>query len=751
MHRGLRRLRSRQVGLWTLLLAIAVGVGGLAVLGVQLIVDPQAVAWLNRLVPNWVPLPVTGLKSPQTLLAIQAEVKKAGRMPGAPLWLNATGKLTESPAGQADFLLPLLERTPNCSESCEQIVELRLYQAVPNRGQGKSAAQQFQLMDQLGVVGPSETVVTAPLVEDKAAKPGTVRSLPFKALTRLDVPKSLSGVWLNLEGWLVRGDRTLTYGHLLYLNPQRMRLGFLLEWNTTGTDPQWQEVTGGGDPEWVVDQTLGLEPKLRIYQVRSLTGQPTPVKLEAISLGASAIQRSGYTQALALARAGLWSSALTLLDQFKRDQPSVWTPAAQTQRDLIQSHARVTQTQATRTWSSPSQQALVNLLDGRWEKALQIFQEKPENSQEIAEWLRTDRGQIQNRVEATLKVFPAHVAAKTWGALIAAVQKGGKAGAILWLRKQPQTSLADRKTILAAVSRLSPTSSEVLTTLPATYGQLIGTAQVAPQFVPKDWFKPDTEPPLTLDPGQTWYRVAVSRVFDGSRWRSPQDLNLETVPKKLWNRLRLSIDPRLQVVVWSADGQPQAISVTIRALRWSGNRLEVLAMGEPFSALGVGAGPDPLAFSDYAVQWFSPGTAVLADLVQQQPAWAKRAIPVLARELDAARTLPPDTTLDWAGLEAAGLGTWSVELAPITHPTKPDVVLTLMPTTESGGKTTGKPRSLIFSTTGQLLYSEFSMDAGQTYVAIATLGTSSTPTLVVEAAGQYSLLRWSPKDQRFRF
>ncbi len=751
VYPGLRRLRSLQVGLWALLLATAIGVGGLAVLGVQLIVDPQAVAWLNRIVPNWVPLPVTGLKSPQTLLAIQAEVKKAGRNPGAPLWLSATGQLTESRASQADFLLPLLEQRPNCSEACEQIVELRLYQSVPNRGQGKSTAQQFQLMDQVGVVGPSETVVTAPLVEDKAAKPGTVRSLPFKALTRLDMPKSLSGVWLNLEGWLVRGDRTLTYGHMLYLNPQRMRLGFLLEWHTTGTEPQWQEVTAGGHPEWVVDQTLGLEPKFRVYQVRSSNNQLIPVKLEPISLGTSAIQKTGYTQALALARTGLWSPAVALLDRFRQDQPKVWTPAAQAQRDLIQLHARVTQNQATRTWPSPGQQALVNLLDGRWEEGLQIFQAKPDNRPEIVEWLQTDRGQIQSRVAATLKVFPAHLAAKTWGALLAAVQKGGKAGAILWLRQQPQTSLADRKTIMGVVSRLSPTSSEAVTMLPATYGQLLGTAQIAPQIVPQDWFKPDQESPLTLGVGQAWYRVSVSRVFDGNRWRSPQDLNLDTIPKKLWNRLRLSIDPRLQVVSWSDDGQPQTLSVTIRALRWSGQRLEILAMGEPFSALGLGKGPDPLAFSDYAVQWFSPGTAILADLVQQQPAWAKRAIPVLASELNTARALPPDTSLDWAGLEAVGLGTWSVELAPITHPTKPDVVLTLMPPTESEGKATGRPRSLIFSATGQLLYSEFSMDAGQTYVAIATLGTSSTPTLVVEDSGQYNLLRWSPKEQRFRF
>jgi hypothetical protein len=736
-----------------MLLTIAIAVGGLAWLGVQLIVDPQSVAWLNRIAPNWVPLPVTGLKPPQTLLEIRGEITKAGRIAGSPLWLNPAATFSDSRASQADLLFPLLERRPNCSENCEQIVELRVYQAIPRRGQGKPSEQQFQLMDQVIIAGPSETVVTAPLVEGKAANPGTVRSLPLTAVTRWDVPKSLPGIWLSLEGWLVRGDRTVAYGQVLHLNPQRMRLGSLLEWSSsTGTEPQWQEVTGGGDPELVVDQTLGLEPKLRVYQVRSLKGQPTPIKLDPISLGLSAIQRSGYTDALLLARTGLWSPAIARLKQFQRDQPA-WTAAAQAQRDVIQRHAQVTQAQADRTWSSPSQQALVNLLDGRWETALKIFQEKPENSQDIADLLRTDTGQIQNRVDATLKVVPTDLTVKTWGALLAAVQKGGKAGAILWLRKQSPTSAADRKKILAVVGRLSATPAEDSTMTPTGYGQLIGTAQALDAINPKDWFQPPADPPLQLAEGQAWYRVQVSRVFDGKRWRSPDDLNLGTVPKKLWQQLRLGIDPRLQVVRWLATGQPQTLSVMTRAVQWSGRGWEILALGDrlDLSPSGSGAGPRPLAFSDYAIQWFSPSTTTLADLVQQQPAWAKRAIPILARELNGAEALPPETSLDWAGLESLGLGSWSVELAPITHPTKPDVVLTLTPEALSAsGQPNGKPRSLIFSANGQLLYSEFSMDAGQTYVAIATLGNNGALTLIVEGSGRYDLLRWSPKEQRFR-
>ncbi len=757
----LARIFSPQVGLWTALTLAATVVGGGAWLGVQLIVNPQSVLWLNRIVPDWVPVPVTGLKPPQTLVEIRKDMTKAGRIAGSPLWLNPAGSFSESRDGKADVLFPVLFKPANCTADCEQIVELRLYQAVPDRLSGngsKKSEAQFQLVDQISISGPDETEVTAPLVEAKAAKPGTLRSLPLKALSRLEGTKSLPGVWLNLVGWLIRGDRTTAYGQILHFNPKQMHLGTLLDWSSpTGEEPQWQNVTGSSDPELVVDQTVGLEPKFKIYQVRSLKGQPTPVKLEPITLAVSAIQQPTYTNAIALARSGLWSPAAKQLDFFKQQKSVPWTAAAEAQRDFIQWHAKVTQTQADRTWASASQQALVNILDGRWEKALKIFQEKPENAQDIAELLRTDTGQIQNRVDATLKVTPAHQEAKIWGALLAAVQKGGKAGAILWLRKQPQTPAADIKKIMTVVARLAPAATTTAVMPTATNpGQVIGTAQAIAQIDPYDWRQPESSPPLKLEAAQTWYRVQVSRVFDGKRWRSPNDLNLAAYDNinALWQRLGFKTDPFLQVVLWSADGQQQTLYVSIKAVRLGGSSgLEILAAGDalPPAQNATGKPPLPLAFSDYAVQWFSPSTASLADWVQQQPTWARQAIPILARELKTAKALPPDTAPNWADLAPLGIGTWTVQLAPITHPTRPDVLLTLYPEMlPQPGQPGGKPRTLIFSGTGQLLYSEFSLDAGQTHLALATLGNNGPLTLVVAGHSSYNLLRWSPKDQAFR-
>jgi len=55
----------------------------------------------------------------------------------------------------------------------------------------------------------------------------------------------------------------------------------MLPWTTTGLVPQWQ-VTGGGFPELVVNQTVDLEPQLRVYQVKPLQFILNPM-LEAIS------------------------------------------------------------------------------------------------------------------------------------------------------------------------------------------------------------------------------------------------------------------------------------------------------------------------------------------------------------------------------------------------------------------------------------------------------------------------------------
>jgi hypothetical protein len=85
-----------------------------------------------------------------------------------------------------------------------------------------------------------------------------------------------------------------------------------------------------------------------------------------------------------------------------------WSTAAQAQMDLIRLHAQLTKSQAEETWASPSQEVLADLIDGRWGKALQVFQASSlENTQEIATLLAADSGRLGQSDRHSIKNEPA--------------------------------------------------------------------------------------------------------------------------------------------------------------------------------------------------------------------------------------------------------------------------------------------------------------------------------------------------------
>ena len=60
-----------------------------------------------------------------------------------------------------------------------------------------------------------------------------------------------------------------------------------------------------------------------------------------------------------------------------------------------------------------------------------------------------------------------------------------------------------------------------------------------------------------------------------------------------------------------------------------------------------------------------------------------------------------------------------------------------------------KPRTMIFSDTGALLYSEFSQNANSSLTAIADLGDNGSLALVINNQNTYSLKRWSEQHKQF--
>jgi hypothetical protein len=745
---------------WSIaILLLAAGcIGGSAWLGGQLILNPQRLIWINQILPDWIPISVTGLQPPQTLSQIRQAIQRTGRTTGELLPLGQNVSFLDHKSAVSDVLLPVLGRQPNCQVDCEKIVELRVYQSTLARNPQGNWEPYYQLVNLQAIAGPEESFAIAPLINARSANQGSARSLPLMELKVFEGKVPAGGLWFNLVGKWVRGDGTVLYGQIFHYNPKRFHLGMMLEWSSpAGKEPVWQEITGGGLPELVVDQSIGIEPLFRVYQVQLVQFLPNPLRLQSVSLYESAIADRTYDNALLLARSGLWSTTEQWLLSFRRNHKA-WSGLAQAQLDLVQLHARITRTQAEQSWASPSQQMLANLIDGRWARALQVFEASAENSQEMAGLLRSDHGQLQNRVDAVLRLSPAQLEPKAWGALLIAAQQD-RARAIAWLRKQPKTTAANMAQINALLKRLDESYTDAEPIPVFAPGYLAGAAQVVTSINPDDWLKPKASPALKLDKSQVWYRVQVTGFHDGKGWRlaeSGLELPAKASAETLWKVLGLTSEPSLQILFWLPDGQQHTTFARIQAVRWQAGTLQLLATGEPPPATVKTSGrPRPLAFTDSALPWLSPDTAFLSDLVQQETAWAKVAIPALVQELQTGNQLSADAARTWAMLESLGAETWQVQRVPLTSTNKLDVVLTLYPhmlqalqPSSSTTKPPARPHTLIFSATGKLLYSEFSTDKEQMFLAIADLGTP-LPALVLDTPNNYAFRRWSGRKRQF--
>lgn len=720
----------------------------------QLMVNPQALIWVNQFLPDWIPISVTGLKPPQPMIEIRKEMAQRGLIPGELMPLGENTSFLDSKSTVTDYLLPVLKRQPNCQTACERIVELRLYQAVPKQATANREPY-FQLVNQVAIVGPDESFAIAPLVDAKSDNQGSTRPLPLMSIAPFEGMPA-NGVWLNLSGRWQRGDETVAYGRVVHYNPKRFHLSFMLDWTSpSGQEPVWQQVTGGGTPELVVDQTVGLEPQFKIYRVKPLQFLPNPIQLEAISLLDPAFQDSDYDTALLLARNGLWSNAsywLKSVRQRTHGKGGKWNADAQAQLDLVLRHAKATYAQAENAWSSPSQQVLANLIDGRWAAALKVFKASAENSRETATILKADFGRLQNRVEAAQRVNPAQWEIKAWGALLVAAQQN-RSAALTWLKKQSKTTPTDVARIDALLKRLDPSFSESQPTAVSALGQIVGSAQVLTRINPTEWLQPKSAPPLKLEDQQAWYSVQVASFHDGKRWRfSSSSLGVPaSSADALWKLLGLTADPLVEIIVWQPDGQQQTVSGTVRAIQVRSGTVQLLVAGDALPD-GQSSSIRPLAYTESTLQWLNPDTLPIATLATQQPAWAKKALPKLSKEIEKSGLLPAGTSLTQETLEQLGVGDWQAQLVSLTGNRQPDVLLTvypemLAPEATPSGKS--RPRTLIFSSSGELLYSEFSWDSGRTYLSIANLGDDTSPTLVVNGPGNYQLLRWSAARKQF--
>lgn len=767
-----------------LIMAGGVLAGGIR-LALLIMIDPNAIVWLNQFLPEWTRIPIANASLPQTLTAIENEVRKDGLIPGEPQFLDS------------DLLLPILGSQPNCQTECDHIVELRVYQPAQATGRDKS----YYLVNQLTITGPEEYFVFSPPADTKVDDAGSSRTLPLTTLTPLDNNAPSQGFWFNLSGQRLSGDTPTTYGQIIHYNPDQMHLSVMLQWTTAEqSQPYWQQVTGSSTPELVVNQTIGMEPHFKVYQIQPRQFVPDPIYLEEITLTQPAIDTQTYRNALILARNGLWSGALQQLQSQKKKK---WSTAAQAQMDTIQLHAQVTKSQAEGSWVSPSQQIFAQLLDGRWADALKVFESAADGApvQEVAALLKADSGTLWNRVDAALTVNPKDNQVKAWGALILTAQQG-RAKAIAWLNQlssdktnksdksdkadktnkpdQPEQSElpANQAWIKVLLDHLEGTAPVV----PASYrsSQIVGTAQVVNKVNPTDWLQPEDKrnsstnltssspqsSTLQKDTSQVWYQIQVAAFNDGQRWLQIPFAKLSLAKiapgKQLWTLLGLDSNPQILITVWTSEGQQESTSATIKAVSYKGNVIQLLAVGDAIATSptsGTSSNSHALAYTETSLRWLDPVTMTLSDLNQSQPQWTSAILPNLRRELLKSSQFKANDIPSEAAL-LNKMGQLLIRPVDLTGNNQPEAVVTLYEDLSKGASKSNaaqlvedskryKRRTLIFSETGDLLYSELSKDANASLIAIADLGDGGSAALVLSGKSNYSLKRWSEQHKRF--
>lgn len=736
-------------------------------LGIRLIIDPNAAIWLNRILPGWTRIPIADASPPQTLAMIRDELRQNELIAGELVSLN-----TGQPYRETPILLPILKSKPNCQINCQKIVELRLYQPI----KFQQAELAYQLVTQLAINEPEEYFV---LSSTDAITGSASRSLAFTRFNRLENQAPATGFWFNLWGVRLTNESPKSYGQILHYNPEQMHLSVMLDWQSpTDKPPYWQQVTGESTPELVINQTVGLEPKFQVYQVQPRQFLLNPIQLSEISLNTRADDSPTYRNSLMLAQNGLWSWAYRRLQQ---EQKNTESATVQAQLDVIRLHAQFTEAQANQSWASQGQQVLAYLIDGRWTDGLQVFQTAAVNgsAQDIANLLKTDTERLWRRVEAALNISPNDRTVKTWGALILAAQEG-RAKAISWLQQLPppesesdQPQPNNNAQIYAYLDYLDTALAEVPAITPHL-SQIVGTAQSVETVKPEEWRQPEARNstatfPVTLTapasgfqkaPQEVWYQVEVAAFNDGQRWRQTPftDLQLSTVgtTQRLWQYLGLDTDPYLQIAVWSAEGRQETIVATVKGVSYQDGVIQLLATGV---ALPNRENSRPMAYSQTALRWLEPGSISLSDLNQLQPQWVAAILPTLWQELVKSGKRSPEVEPTMA-MMLQEIGHWLVQPLDLTGNDEPEAVLTLYEDLSSTSQTLNikrpetntqeyKPRTLIFSEKGALLYSEFSTNGSTSLTAIADLGDGGTAALVLAGENKYRLKRWS--DQRKRF
>ena len=726
------RARPPRGSRWLWMVLAVGGLGGGVVLlglsfrlGLRLMLDPAATleGW-PQVLAHWQRSPQAALPPATTLEELEQSLENSQQL-GEPLRL---GEIDAS--GNEVLLVPVLAM--DSGNDAGSIVSLHLFQT--RRGELRAIAS-------LPIDSLTKDTVLAPLLHSPQVPTAVPNRFPLTRVVPLSTPPGLpNGLWLTLEGTWQQQGLTLRYGQVLHFDPKGQRLTPLVVWSSPANQlPQWADLDGDGPSDLLVDETVGLDPALRGWQVTA--GSPPrllPVSWVQVPVDAAG-QAGAYQQALRLARGGLWGSAQTQLADFKAAQPGAWNSAAEAQLRLSDRHAAITRRQADQDWSAPTQQILALLIDGRWEEALLRLEATPELAPALLHRLGSDRGRMWNRISAAAAQADPPPAVYVWGGLTLKAQQSQptrlEGGTQDWLDRQPVPAGARQR--LAQI--LSPVVSAQISGSPAgsvdpegrdtpasTASALavdlveafVGQARAIP--TPQEGY---AAPGQSFDPalGQ-WYAIDLRARRQPQGWqRGSLPLPFDTELTSVWQALEPTARPLPQILHWVSPTTGVSASLTLRGVTMEGGTPILLATGPASSAAAL----PPLAFSQGALVWLDGSQGQRAS----SGAIAAALQPYLAQP-----ALFPDQAPRQHSLDITGDGqldqvlTWdAIAVADLKG---------------AGVRVVGDaPKTVILSANNAILYSDLLMP--QTLVALTAPTPGAAMGLLVHRPTGYDLLTWA--------
>ncbi|MDX1976274.1 MAG: hypothetical protein SFT94_01250 [Pseudanabaenaceae cyanobacterium bins.68] len=519
------------------LLLLSIPILGLVIfLAFKVLTDPVNFYWLvSSEAPS---LPAYGLEPPLTLEEINAQLKDSERVLGKGLDFGEDRQRQR--AADPIMIYPVLDQVS------QEMREIRAYQTRPN-------SKKLQLVSRVEVDNLDDWFVLKPrrrFGQGKVSLKG--ESFPLKQLQLIEGEAPRYGRWLIASGTRGKTEYGLVLG---YVAQPRPSLTILTEWSGP-KPPRWQNLlqlasawtlerdpakpaVPGRDPQLILEQHQDLELDFEVYQPELTTNPQQPIDLRQITLNEGLGMPNSYAQALVLASGGLWSDALTRLEQVRielRSQSQEFSNYVWEQHGLIAAHAQLLSEQFAQA-KDPGRQALLQMLDGKWQGAIAIAESNETNTRAVFAAVKPYLPNILGRVELVQKLKLDDVAIAEQAGAIAVMASQGLQGGKKWLNGLG----GDQSVAIDLINRLDVFPFKIQPQ------QLFGTVTPVISREPgAGW----AIPPEPLPETDSWYVAEITLMLDQDLWQGGNFAELVgRSPVAVWKLLNLKRNNILNLLI----------------------------------------------------------------------------------------------------------------------------------------------------------------------------------------------------------